>query len=92
MEQTSVAAESRSEEPPGSSGGVHLEEPGGSSESLPKIPCALCRVDFLKPELQERTIRDQVFLVCSDCVTAHPKGLPKQHGARRQAGEKRRLA
>eukprot|EP00971_Amphidinium_carterae_P211831 4203690-Amphidinium_carterae.1 len=47
---------------------------------------------FPEPELRKRTIRDQVLLVCCDCVTAHPKVLPKQHDVRRQAGEKHRFA
>eukprot|EP00971_Amphidinium_carterae_P077581 1533755-Amphidinium_carterae.1 len=48
---------------------------------------------FLGLELQERRIRSQVLLVCSDCVTAHPKVIPRRHGpSSERAGEKRRLA
>eukprot|EP00971_Amphidinium_carterae_P282205 5602303-Amphidinium_carterae.1 len=91
-EQETEPSAARAEEPGGSSGEARVEKPGGRSEALAKQQCALCRVTFPEPELQERIIRDQVLLVCSDCVTAHPKVLPKQHGVRRQAGEKRRLA
>eukprot|EP00971_Amphidinium_carterae_P216171 4290794-Amphidinium_carterae.1 len=69
------------------------EEPGGSSSSQAKNQCALCRAKFPVPQLQDRVIRGQVVLVCSDCVTAHPKVLPRTSDTRiGQAGAQRRLA
>eukprot|EP00971_Amphidinium_carterae_P158696 3146083-Amphidinium_carterae.1 len=66
------------------------EEPGGSSGRPAITQCALCRGAFLELELQDRTIRSQRLRVCSHCVTAHPKTLPKgaasptEHGACRR--------
>eukprot|EP00971_Amphidinium_carterae_P178784 3546268-Amphidinium_carterae.1 len=69
------------------------EEPGGSSVANAQKQCALCRGDFLESQLQERRIRSQVLLVCSDCVTAHPKVIPRKlDPSSEQAGEKHRLA
>eukprot|EP00971_Amphidinium_carterae_P138245 2739236-Amphidinium_carterae.1 len=69
------------------------EELGGSSGDQGLRQCALCRGTFPVARLQDRAIRDQTMRVCSECLTSHPKTLPKKREAQPDRdGVKRRLA
>eukprot|EP00971_Amphidinium_carterae_P041985 824983-Amphidinium_carterae.1 len=92
-EQEPSLPATREEEPGGSSLAGSSAGPGGPSVVPAHSLCGLCKGKFLELELQERRIRSQVLLVCSDCVTAHPKVLPRRQGPLSgRPGEKRRLA
>eukprot|EP00971_Amphidinium_carterae_P138549 2745212-Amphidinium_carterae.1 len=39
--------------------------------------CGFCEATFCEMHSHHRAVRGQNFLVCSNCVAAHPKRLPK---------------
>eukprot|EP00971_Amphidinium_carterae_P265813 5272809-Amphidinium_carterae.1 len=81
-----VAPVALAEEPGGSLPLGGSEEPGGSSDRPDVSTCALCGDTFLELQLQDRTIRSQRLRVCSHCVTAHPKTLPRRSDSPSEAG------